>query len=80
MAPISAFQQAFAEVLKILRTESSLSQQQLALGCNLDRSYISLLERGLRQPSLLTIFQIAKVLKVAPSKLVALAEERSKRK
>ena len=50
--------------------KASLSQEKLALACGLDRTYISLLERGLRQPSLTTLFQIAKYLGVAPSSIV----------
>jgi transcriptional regulator with XRE-family HTH domain len=37
----------------------------------LDRTFISLLERGLRQPSLTTILQLAGPLGVAPEDLVA---------
>ena len=62
--------QAFAKVLKHYRNQKKLSQLELALEANLDRTYISLLERGLRQPSLSTIFQIADVLQVNPEKLI----------
>jgi transcriptional regulator with XRE-family HTH domain len=64
----------FGEVLRALRTKQGLSQEQLALDSGLDRSYISMLERGKRQPSLTTIFVIAENLNVAPSKIVRLVE------
>ena len=52
-------QTAFGLVLKDLRNERGLSQQQLAFDSDLDRTYISLLERGLRLPTLGTVFKVA---------------------
>ena len=65
---------AFGSVVKQLRTEKGLSQENLAFDSGLDRSYISQLECGLRQPSLLTIFQIAKALQVPPAKIMESVE------
>jgi len=64
-------EQAFGIVLRDLRQVRSMSQETLALESNLDRTFISLLERGLRQPSLTTILQLAGPLGVSPEKLVA---------
>lgn len=61
---------AFGATLRELRTEKGLSQDVLASLSDLDRTYISLLERGLRQPSLATIFQVAKALDTQPDTLV----------
>ncbi|MED2839024.1 helix-turn-helix transcriptional regulator [Bacillus wiedmannii] len=61
---------AFGEVLKRHRKKANFSQEQLALQCNLDRTYIGLLERAQRQPSISTIFVICKVLNIAPHKLI----------
>lgn len=66
---------AFAEVLKEARRESGISQDQLARMANLDRTFISLLERGLRQPSLKSIFQIASALNLEPDTLVTKIKE-----
>jgi transcriptional regulator with XRE-family HTH domain len=63
--------QAFGAVLRECRTKSGMSQEQLALKADLDRTYISLLEKGLRQPSLDTLFRLAKVLEVTPMTMVA---------
>ena len=63
-------QTAFGEVLRHLRNKAGFSQEQLALDCGLDRTYISLLERGLRQPTLTTLFTLAKSLGIKPSKLI----------
>lgn len=40
----------FGSVLRELRTQVGLTQEQLGFECDLDRTFISLLERGLRQP------------------------------
>ncbi|PCI10506.1 MAG: transcriptional regulator [Thiotrichales bacterium] len=61
---------AFGFVLREQRTKAGLSQEKLALECGLDRTYISLLERGQRQPTLSTLFRLAKILDVDPSVIV----------
>lgn len=68
----------FGEVLKELRDEVGISQENLAYECELDRSFISMLERGLRIPTITTVFQISKVLKKTPSQIIKLVEERYK--
>ncbi|WP_218022385.1 helix-turn-helix domain-containing protein [Chryseotalea sanaruensis] len=65
---------AFAMTLKNLRINSGLSQQALADYCDLERVYISKLERGLSMPSIETIFKIAEVLDMKPSELVEYVE------
>lgn len=66
---------AFGRALRYFRIRSKLSQERLAQESELDRSYISLLERGMRQPSLTTIIQIAQALDLAPRELVAKVED-----
>ncbi len=61
---------AFGGVLRRYRQDVGLSQEKLALECGLDRTYISLLERGLRSPSLYTIFLLADHLKIDPAVMV----------
>jgi transcriptional regulator with XRE-family HTH domain len=48
-----------------------LSQEKLAFATGLDRTYISLLERGLRTPSLYTLMLISKHLDISVSSMVA---------
>lgn len=55
-------QKAFGEVLRQARVSRGLSQQDLALEAELDRTYISLLERGQRQPTITTVIVLAKAL------------------
>jgi len=68
----------FPKVLKQLRTEKKISQEKLAELCNLDRTYISLLERGLRQPTLSTLFKISNALEIALSELIKIVENENK--
>jgi len=67
-------EQAFGNVLRALRKEQKVSQVMLAEYSQLDRTYISLLERGLRQPSLNTVFKIGSALKIAPSEIIRQVE------
>lgn len=60
----------FGKVLRKRRLACGLSQQELAFASDLDRTYISLLERGLRQPSLSTIFALSETVGIKPSKLM----------
>ena len=69
-------EEAFGVVLRQLRIEKGLSQERLALDGGLDRTFISLLERGLRQPSLTTLLQLSNVLGVKASEIIAKVETR----
>lgn len=60
---------AFGNRVKQLRLEKNLSQEKLAQICELDRTYISGIERGIRNVSLLNIIKVAKALGIAPSEL-----------
>ena len=66
--------EAFGLVLRDLRKERGLSQEALALDAGIQRNYVSLIERGINQPTVTTIFKLAIALKVRPSELVALVE------
>lgn len=55
--------------LKQLRLARGLSQEQLGLIAELDRTYISGIERGVRNVSLANIFKIAKALDVESAEL-----------
>jgi transcriptional regulator with XRE-family HTH domain len=52
------------------RKEKGLTQEDLAFECELDRTYISGIERGVRNPTILIIQKIAKALGLAPHKLL----------
>jgi len=61
---------AFGRVLRAKRKEGGLSQEALAMEAGIDRNFVSLMERGLNQPSLSTVFKLAKALKVEPASLL----------
>ena len=67
---------AFGVVLKDARRERGISQETLVEHADLDRTYPSLLERGLRQPTLTYLFTIADALGMEPSELVRLVRTR----
>lgn len=61
---------AFGQVLRNHRLAAELSQEALALETDLDRTFLSMLERGKRQPSLTTLCGLAFALKIHPEKMV----------
>jgi len=69
---------AFGRVLRTLRKERGLSQEELALEADLQRNYVSLIERGINQPTVTTIFKLALALKVRPSEMIAQVEVETK--
>ena len=56
--------------VKKFRQEIGLSQEGLAFECGLHRTYISGVERGVRNPTVLVLEQIAKALKVPAARLL----------
>jgi transcriptional regulator with XRE-family HTH domain len=56
--------------VKRFRAERGLSQEELAFECGLHRTYISGVERGVRNPTVVVLEKIAKALKVATSLLL----------
>ncbi|EJI1747223.1 helix-turn-helix transcriptional regulator [Salmonella enterica] len=54
----------FGKQLRKLRTQSGLSQEAFADKCGLDRTYISGIERGVRNPTLEVISVLAKGLEI----------------
>ena len=50
------------QAIKAARLNEKISQEELAAKVNVDRTYISLLERGMRNPSVLTVITISRAL------------------
>jgi transcriptional regulator with XRE-family HTH domain len=64
----------FGRTLRKFREKMGISQEELAFRSNLDRSYISLLERGRRKPTINTVFALADQLNVTPSEMIRQVE------
>ena len=65
---------AFGDVVRRLRRERGLSQEQLGFEAGYHRVYIGLVERGQKSASLSAIFRLAHALDVPPSELLRRAE------
>lgn len=65
---------AFGKVLRRLRKEAGLTQEELGFEADLRRTYISILELGQQQPSLATILKLAKPLKHSAQEVVGMVE------
>ena len=64
--------EAFGKVLRRVRREAGLTQEQLGFEADLRRTYVSLLELGQQQPSLTTILKLAAALQRRPGELLDL--------
>lgn len=62
---------AFGKILREYRLRAGFSQEGLADAAGCDRTFIGMLERGQRQPTLETLFKISKALDLAPATLIS---------
>ncbi|MBQ4084054.1 MAG: helix-turn-helix transcriptional regulator [Alphaproteobacteria bacterium] len=60
----------FGKNVKIRRKKARLAQQDLAVIVGIDRSYLSEIENGHRNPSLLVVFAISDALQCSLSQLL----------
>jgi transcriptional regulator with XRE-family HTH domain len=67
---------AFGQALRAARLERGITQEQLAETGDFDRTYPSLLERGLRTPTFFLILSLAEGLDTDPLALFKDAVER----
>ncbi len=61
---------AFGAVLRAARKDKGMTQERLADAAGLDRTFPTLLERGLRTPTIATIIRLADALGVSAATLV----------
>ncbi|MBQ7627234.1 MAG: helix-turn-helix transcriptional regulator [Rhodocyclaceae bacterium] len=66
--------QIFGEVLRRYRSDRGISQEELAYRADVDRTFVSRLERGIRQPTITTLIGLGKALGVSAAELVEEAE------
>jgi transcriptional regulator with XRE-family HTH domain len=72
--------QAFAANLRRLRHERGLSQENLAYEADVNRTYMSKLEKGGSYPGLEIIGKLASVLGVEPAELLKLPAKKTPRR
>ena len=60
---------AFGKRVAKLRKDAGYSQEQFAFKCNVDRTYIGVVERGEKSPTLNTIEKIARALGISKNEL-----------
>ena len=72
--PSNIIKQIIGKNLKAIRIKQGLSQEDLAHECDVDRSYISMIEVGRNEPSVTKIFELCKGLKIKPSDFFKLVE------
>jgi transcriptional regulator with XRE-family HTH domain len=65
---------AFGAALRHVRESKQLSQEELALSADVDRTFVSRAERGIRQPALATVISLSAALQVPAAELIALTE------
>jgi len=61
---------AFGQVLRRVRKDAGLTQEQLALEAEVERNFVSLIERGINQPTIRVLFKLAKALGTTPSRML----------
>lgn len=60
----------FGAKLQKTRKSKGVTQEELAFRMSMDRTYIGMIERGERNPTIRTLYKIAKALKVDSSELL----------
>lgn len=58
------------QLIRIKRTQKSISQESLALQCGIDRSYIGRIERGEVNITVEKLYEIAAVLEISAKELL----------
>jgi len=64
-------EETFGKIVKNIRCQKGLSQDELSEKTGLDRTFISQIENGQRNPSLSTILKISEGLNIKPSALIS---------
>lgn len=72
------FRNVFGRLVRLRRTEIGLTQEGLAFETGLDRTYVSGIERGRRNPTLTVIAILAEGLKTTASELLQGLEKEAK--
>ena len=69
-------EEIFGKLLQEQRKAKNISQEKLAKLADLDRTFISLIENGKRNPTFTTILKICSALEIEPSELFSIYEKK----
>jgi transcriptional regulator with XRE-family HTH domain len=70
----SADRQALGRVIRSIRRQRDWSQEALGLFADVQRTYVSAIERGASNPSFVVVLKLAKALGMPLSRLIAEVE------
>jgi transcriptional regulator with XRE-family HTH domain len=68
-------ERAFGQALREFREAQKISQEDLAYQAGFDRTYVSMIERGLRSPTIRSLVRLAQTLNLRPSQILARMEQ-----
>lgn len=63
------------EELRKARLKAGMTQEELSFAAEVDRSYISQLERGLKSPTVDTLLRLCRALGASASRIIARVEK-----
>ncbi|MCJ7640156.1 MAG: helix-turn-helix domain-containing protein [Euryarchaeota archaeon] len=63
-------EKAVGQELRFCRTKKGLSQEKLGFEASLHRTYISIIERGLKSPTISTTVRFCGALEIAPDEFL----------
>ena len=66
---------SFGKVVRERRKQLGISQEALSFRSGVHRTFISEIERGLKSPTLHTVFALAEALQIQASALIRLTEQ-----
>jgi transcriptional regulator with XRE-family HTH domain len=75
----AAYLTALGQAVRRVRQREGLSQEEAAFQADLDRTYFSGVERGVRNPSVKTLLRLCRALGTTPAGLLRIAESKAVR-
>ena len=69
------YSKTLAKIIRKLRTDNNLTQEQMSFEINISTSYLGMIERDEHNISLKNIYEIAKYFKLKPSELLQIVEK-----
>lgn len=74
LQPRSGPEKAFGTVLREIREDCGLSQMDVHVQFDIDRTYLSAIERGIQSPTLRMIVRLANAFGISPSQMMSRME------